>query len=87
MVLTHTHKRFDWSIGLRHYETLVGLKVVLKRALYLDLWFGKSSTRHGTRRSSSKKNMTPGQVLQEVKFEMQCRSSACGRLELSLFNV
>ena len=33
------------------------------------------------------KNMNPGEVLQEIKFEMQCRSSACGRPELSSFNV
>ena len=33
------------------------------------------------------KNMNSGEVLQEIKFEMQCRSSAGGRPELSSFNV
>jgi len=33
------------------------------------------------------KTLTPGEVLQEIKSEMQCRSLACGRPELSSFNV
>ena len=33
------------------------------------------------------KTLTPGEVLQEIKSEMLCRSVACGRPELSSFNV
>ncbi|RLN34496.1 hypothetical protein C2845_PM03G04070 [Panicum miliaceum] len=33
------------------------------------------------------KSMTPGEVLQEIKAEMQCRALACGKPELSSFNV
>ena len=33
------------------------------------------------------KILSPLEVLQEIKAEMHCRTSACRRPELSLFNV
>ena len=49
MVLTQKEKKkktkkIDWSSGLGYYETPMDLKVFLKRAFYIDLWFSKSCT-------------------------------------------
>ena len=71
-----------WEKGLAHIPKKERqLKAALMIYCAWNIWKARN------RRVFDNKILSPLDVFQEIKAEMHCRTSACGRPELSLFNV
>ncbi|PVH64829.1 hypothetical protein PAHAL_2G364300 [Panicum hallii] len=57
------------------------LKAALMIYVAWNIWKARN------KRIFEQRTMSPGNMLQEIKAEMQCRFMACGNLEFSSFSV
>jgi hypothetical protein len=71
-----------WEKGLAHLPKKTRrLKAALMIYCAWNIWKARN------RKVFDNKSLTPAEVLQEIKAEVHCRTLACGRSELSSFNV